>query len=42
MGADIKGNYRLIVNSAKKKYEAVNWDGTLDTKELVMVKKDSL
>ena len=41
VGADVKGNYRSIVISAKKKYEAVNWDGTLDTKGLAMVKKDT-
>lgn len=42
VGADIKGNYQSIVISAKKKYEAVNWDGTLETKGLAIVKKDSL
>jgi DNA polymerase elongation subunit (family B) len=30
------------VISAKKKYEGLNWDGSLDTKGLAMVKKDSL
>lgn len=42
VGADIKGNYSSIVISAKKKYEAVNWDGSLDTKGLAVVKKDAL
>lgn len=42
VGADVKGNYKSIVISAKKKYEAVNWDGTLETKGLAIVKKDSL
>lgn len=42
VGADIKGNYESIVITAKKKYEAVNWDGSLDTKGLPIVKKDSL
>jgi len=42
VGADVKGNYSSIVISAKKKYEAVMWDGELETKGLAMVKKDSL
>jgi DNA polymerase elongation subunit (family B) len=42
ISADIKGNYSSIVISAKKKYEGVNWDGSLDTKGLAIVKKDSL
>lgn len=42
VGADVKGNYSSIVISAKKKYEAVCWDGTLETKGLAIVKKDSL
>lgn len=42
VGADIKGNYRSIVISAKKKYEAVSWEGELETKGLAMIKKDSL
>ena len=42
VGADMKGNYSSIVITAKKKYEAVNWDGSLETKGLAMVKKDSL
>lgn len=42
VGADIKGNYKSIVISAKKKYEGLNWDGSLHTKGLAMVKKDSL
>ncbi|KAI6986063.1 hypothetical protein KC359_g8924 [Hortaea werneckii] len=42
VGADIKGNYESIVISAKKKYQAVLWDGSLETKGLAMVKKDSL
>lgn len=42
VGADVKGNYESIVISAKKKYEAVNWDGSLDTKGLAIVKKDTL
>lgn len=42
VGADVKGNYKSIVISAKKKYEAVAWDGSLETKGLAIVKKDSL
>lgn len=40
--ADIKGNYMSVVISSKKKYEGVLWDGTVDTKGLAPVKKDTL
>lgn len=42
VGANVKGNYKSIVISAKMNYEAVNWDDTLETKGLAIVKKDSL
>lgn len=42
VGADVKGNYMSIVISAKKKYEAVTWNGELETKGFAMVKKDAL
>jgi DNA polymerase elongation subunit (family B) len=42
IGADIKGNYMSILISSKKKYEAVSWDGEVETKGLAPVKKDTL
>lgn len=42
IGADIKGNYMSILISSKKKYEAVTWDGDVETKGLAPVKKDTL
>ena len=42
VGANVKGNYKSIVISIKKKYEVVSWDGSLKTKGLTIVKKDSL
>ncbi|RYP54113.1 hypothetical protein DL768_001115 [Monosporascus sp. mg162] len=42
IGADVKGNYRSIVISSKKKYEGVLWNGDLDTKGLAPIKKDTL
>ncbi|KAJ6038386.1 DNA polymerase family B domain-containing protein [Penicillium canescens] len=42
IGADIKGNYMSILIPSKKKYEAVSWDGEVETKELASVKKDTL
>lgn len=42
IGADIKGNYMSILISSKKKYEAVTWDGEVETKGLAPVKKDTL
>ncbi|KAL9631169.1 MAG: hypothetical protein Q9164_006030, partial [Protoblastenia rupestris] len=40
VGADVKWNYKSVVISAKKKYEAVCWDGTLETKRFAIVKKN--
>ncbi|KAI1291212.1 hypothetical protein F5Y03DRAFT_403558 [Xylaria venustula] len=42
VGADVKGNYKSIAISSKKKYEGVLWNGSLDTKGLAPVKKDIL
>ncbi|KAJ6010135.1 DNA polymerase family B domain-containing protein [Penicillium canescens] len=42
IGVDIKGNYMSILIPSKKKYEAVSWDGEVETKELASVKKDTL
>lgn len=42
VGADVKGNYQSIVISSKKKYEAVRWDSSLETKGLAIVKKDTI
>lgn len=42
IGADVKGNYMSILISSKKKYEAVTWDGDVETKGLAPVKKDTL
>lgn len=42
IGADIKGNYMSILISSKKKYEAITWDGEVETKGLAPVKKDTL
>lgn len=42
VGADVKGNYRSIAISSKKKYEGVLWNGEIETKGLAPVKKDTL
>ncbi|KAL9122241.1 MAG: hypothetical protein Q9187_001193 [Circinaria calcarea] len=40
--ADIKGNYRSILITTRKKYAVVNWDGTSETKGMTPVKRDTL
>ncbi|KAM5368295.1 hypothetical protein ACJZ2D_009563 [Fusarium nematophilum] len=42
ISAYIEGNYKSIMLSAKKKYEGMNWDGSLDTKGLAVVKRYTL
>ena len=39
---DIKGNYRSILITARKKYAVVNWDGTSETKGMTSLKRDTL
>lgn len=42
VGADVKGNYKSITISNKKKYKGVNWDRTLEKKGLAMIQTDSI
>ncbi|KAK3614682.1 hypothetical protein LTR56_027089 [Elasticomyces elasticus] len=42
IGADIKGNYKTILITARKKYAVVDWDNHMETKGMTPVKKDTL
>ncbi|CVL09223.1 uncharacterized protein FMAN_15461 [Fusarium mangiferae] len=38
LGADVKGNYKSIIVSSKKRYEAVPWEDSVETKGLAIEK----
>lgn len=42
VGADIKGNYKSILITARKKYAVVDWHDIMETKGMTPVKKDTL
>ncbi|KAK5162688.1 uncharacterized protein LTR77_011241 [Saxophila tyrrhenica] len=42
IGADIKGNYKMILITARKKYTVVDWKDEMETKGMTPVKKDTL
>jgi len=42
IGADIKGNYKMILITARKKYTVVDWRDEMETKGMTPVKKDTL
>jgi DNA polymerase elongation subunit (family B) len=42
IGADVKGNYKTILITARKKYAVVDWNDEMETKGMTPVKKDTL
>ncbi|KAK2591532.1 hypothetical protein QQS21_010782 [Conoideocrella luteorostrata] len=40
--ADLKGNYKYILITTRKKYSTVEWNGTVETKGMAPVKRDTI
>lgn len=40
--ADMKGNYKYMLITSRKKYSTVDWDGEVETKGMSPVKRDTL
>ena len=42
VGADVKGNYKMVLITSRKKYAMVHWNDVVETKGMAPVKKDVL